>query len=103
MSSFDTTLRIADPHVMLIEDEDTGKSYEAHILVQQLTLIPVGPNQVAAIPLGVLRMPVAKKALEAFVKEAQVALEGMSERSDITIAGNMNEADQVARTQSRFK
>lgn len=94
----DSTILIADPEILPLADEN-GKALEAHIIVQQLMLLPVGPGQIGGIPVRLIRMPINKRALGEFIEKAQAVHDQLVEPSDLAIASNMSQVDAMARAQ----
>lgn len=69
-------------------------------------VIPVSPQQGMPLPLGVLRVPLGKKAATEKGKEILEAAERLpaeQKHSDILIASDMRQAENVARQAQQFK
>lgn len=102
MSAFDATIRVGDVSLQLIEDE-SGKSYEAQLILGVMALAPVGPNQAIPVPFGALRVPLDKKSTQDLIAQLQQADEQLSERVNIDIAGSMAGVDQAAKLQAGLR
>lgn len=101
---FETTIRVAPGQVQVQPDEH-GDAYELFVAMPVLMFIPVGPNQLAPIQGGVLRVGMNKETAKSYLDdltEAEALLKNPPGSSGITIAGNMSEAERFAQEQSRF-
>lgn len=100
MSAGETRLRVAEEtYVVPVPNEHGDKALEAELVFQNIMLLPVGPNQVAGIPIHVYRIALTKKGLKALVEQASDVLEDMVDPSNIAIAGNLRDAEGFARQQ----
>jgi hypothetical protein len=102
MSAFDATIRVGEVAVQPIEDE-SGNTYEAHLILGMISLIPIGPGQLAPLPLGALRVPLAKDSLKGLRDEIDRVLETVKDRPNITIAGSLDGVDKAAEFQAGLR
>src|SRR3954468_15029785 len=102
MSAFDATIRVGEVAIQPIEDE-SGHTYEAHMILGMITLIPVGPGQMAPLPLGAIRVPLAKESLKGLRDEIDKVLEVVAERPNIQIAGNLDAVEKAAEFQQGLR
>jgi hypothetical protein len=99
MSAFDTTLRVDERVAVIPSEDDRGRPIEAHLIFNNIMLLPVGPGQVAGIPLGVYRIPLSKKAIGELITNLQAVEADLVEPTNIELAGSMADAQNLARAQ----
>jgi hypothetical protein len=102
MSAFDATIRVGEVALQPIED-DKGNTYEAHMILGMISLIPIGPGQMAPLPLGALRVPLAKDSLKGLRDEIDKVLEVVKDRPNIQIAGNLSDVEKAAEFQQGLR
>lgn len=102
MSAFDATIRVGEVALQPIEDEK-GDVHEAHLILGMISLIPVGPGQMAPLPLGALRVPLAKDSLKGLRDEIDKVLEVVKDRPNIQIAGSLDGIDKAAEFQQGLR
>lgn len=93
---FDTTLRIAPPFGVQLQQDERGDAYELHFIAAVAMLLPVGPGQAAPVQAGVLRLPMDKEMVDAAIEVLTEARDQLKVHSNIAVAGSMNDADQIA-------
>lgn len=89
MSAFDTTVTVGQAGLQAIEEEN-GKAYEAHLILQIVTLVPT-PQGMAPLPLGVIRVPLQKGVLAGLCKQGAEIAEHLDERPNLVTASNVDE------------
>jgi hypothetical protein len=102
MSAFEATIRVGEASVAPIPDPD-GKSYDAHLILGIMAVAPVGPGQALPIPLGILRVPLDKNALNSMAKEFTEVASKLDERSDIAIATDLSSVERIAEQQAGLR
>jgi hypothetical protein len=79
MSAFDATIRVGEASVESIPSPD-GKTYEGQLVLGMMTIVPVGPQQLLPVPVGVLRVPLNKQSASALIESPQDATRAFSGR-----------------------
>jgi len=102
MSAFEATIRVGEASIEPIREAD-GKSYGAHLILGVLAVAPTGPGQGLPIPLGILRVPLDKNALQSLAKEFNETADKLSERSDLAIATDLSSVERIAEQQAGLR
>lgn len=92
---FDTTYRIGEPSIQVMPDEN-GDCHEAHFVAPVLGALPVGPNQLALVQMGILRLPLDKTMIGNLITALGEANAMIKSRPQIQTATSMSEADAIA-------
>ncbi len=99
---FDTTVNPLQINVVLSEEDG-----HLEILVVSGTLLPVSPEQVIPIPIGIYRVPLgSKKTATSLVEQLQKAIDEMPDdqpKSDLIIPSNTDQANAIASQLSALK
>jgi hypothetical protein len=99
MSAFETTLRVDERVAVVPSEDDRGRKVEAQMILQNIMLLPVGPGQVAGIPIGVYRIPLSKVAIKNLIQSLTEVEAELVEPTNIELAGSMADAQNLARAQ----
>lgn len=102
MSSFDTTLRVGEASVQVVENED-GRAYEAQLVLGTITVLPVSKDQVIPVPIGIYRISFDKKTIGGLIEQLQKAKDVLVERIHIETASSLAGVDQAANFQSNLR
>ena len=100
---FDSTIQAFDIQIIPIPDEDGP-----HIILQFILglVIPGPQGQKGVLPAGAIKVPIGREMAINKAKELLEAAEALPEpkpESDLVIAGNMEQAKQVANMDSAFR
>lgn len=95
---FETTYRIADPGVQIMQSED-GEAYELQIVAPVVAQVPISQTQAALVAMGIVRLPMDKAMVGNLIAALTEGEKSLKARSQIQMAGSMSEAEQLAQMQ----
>lgn len=95
MTAFDSTIRVGQAFTETQVEED-GKAYDGQLVFSVITVLPVGPQQVMPLPLGILRVPLNKQACGSLIESLQELHASLDERSNIEVATNLSAVEAAA-------
>jgi hypothetical protein len=102
MSAFEATIRVGEASIEAIQSPD-GKTYDAHLILGVMAVAPVAPGQALPIPLGIVRVPLDKNALQSLAKEFTETADKLDERSDLAIASDLSSVERIAEQQAGLR
>lgn len=99
---FDTTINPLQFNIAVSEDDG-----HLEFVVVSGTLLPVGPGQMMPLPIGIYRLPFpSKESAKEFLEQMGKAIEAMPDdkpKSDLVVANNVQQANQMAEQINKFK